>query len=334
VSTAIDAERAGAEVRNHARVLALRHDADAWRAHWQDAIDGTEGEVAARCVVNAAGPWADDVRGIGLGRVEPSMRRTRGAHVVVPALTRSHALLLTARRDGRVFFVLPWGRFSLIGTTDDDDPAAPASVAPHAGDIRYLLEESGRALPAARDDRRPVRVFAGLRALARGAAGRPWANTREHRLIVENGMITIVGGKYTTHRRLAERVVDLASRGLGLSPGPSRTATTPVGEGRAAAIDALAARHPGAVAVGEGVSIREAEVAHAVTAERARRLEDVLLRRTSLWLDGRALRRAAEPASEWMARLLSWSAERRRAEVDDLARSLDLDERRIEEGMR
>jgi glycerol-3-phosphate dehydrogenase len=80
--------------------------------------------------------------------------------------------------------------------------------------------------------------------------------------------------------------------------------------------------------------ISEAEVVHAVTVERARRLEDVLLRRTRLWLDSRALRRAAEPAAGWMTPLLSWSDERRRAEVEALARTLDGEDSRIEEGMR
>jgi glycerol-3-phosphate dehydrogenase len=334
VSTAVGAVRAGADVRNHTRVTSLRREGRAWRAGYRDAIDGTEGEAEARFVVNAAGPWADEVRAIGLGASAPSMRRTRGTHVVLPALTRAHALLLTARRDGRVFFVLPWGRHSLIGTTDVDDAVPPCEVAPPAEDIRYLLEEGARVLPAARDGRRPVRAFAGLRALVRGTSGRPWANTREHRLVVEDGMATIVGGKFTTHRSLAERVVDLAARALGRPAGACRTATTPVGAERADSIGALRARHPQWLDLGDGQLISEAEVVHAVTVERARRLEDVLLRRTRLWLDSRALRRAAEPAAGWMTPLLSWSDERRRAEVEALARTLDGEDSRIEEGMR
>jgi len=333
VAVAMDAVRAGADVRTHTRVTRLERDVDGWRARFRDALDGNEGEVASRFVVNASGPWADEIRGMAIGAVSPSVRRTRGTHVVVGKLTRSHALLLTARRDGRAFFVIPWDGLSLIGTTDVDDAIPPADVAPPAGDIRYLLEESARALPAARDGR-PVRTFAGLRALARGAAGRPWANTREHRLVQEPGILTIVGGKFTTHRSLAERVVDVAARSLGRAVGPSRTAESPLGAGREEAIAGLAARHPGMRDLGEGRTIREAEVAHAVAMEKARRLADVLFRRTRLWLDGRALRGAAEPAAAWMAPILKWSPERTRAEVDSVTRALDDEAGRIEEGMR
>ena len=334
VSIAIDAARAGAQVRNHTRVAALRREQGGWRATFRDGIDGTEGEVGARLVVNAAGPWADDVRTMASVDAAPSMRRTRGSHVVVPSVTATHALLLTARRDGRAFFVIPWGRYSLIGTTDVDDPVPPGSIVPPREDIRYLLEEAGRALPPLGDGRRPVRAFAGLRALARGRAGAPWVNSREHRVIVDDALITVVGGKYTTHRSLAERVVDLAARSLGKQGSPCRTATTPIGLGRADAIASLRARHPAAVDLGDGLMLTEAEVAHAVTQEKARRLDDVLLRRTRLWLDGRALRRAAEPAANWMSTLLQWSDQRRREEIDALARSLDLEDQGIEGGVR
>lgn len=334
VAVAVDAARAGADVRTYSRVTGLKREGSSWRARFRDSLDGTEGDLEARFIVNASGPWADDVRGMALETPSPSVRRTRGTHIVLPGLTRSHALLLTARRDGRVFFVIPWGGFSLIGTTDVDDAVPPAEVAPPADDIRYLFDESARAVPAARDGRRPVRTFAGLRALARGAAGRPWTNTREHRLIAEPGMVTIVGGKFTTHRSLAERVVDVAARATGRPVGPSRTAALPLGAGREAAIASLAAGHPGAQDLGEGQTIREAEVAHAVRNEKARRVEDVLIRRSRLWLDGRALRRAATPTAAWMAKLLKWSPERTRGEAEAMTRALEDEDRRIEEGTR
>jgi len=86
--------------------------------------------------------------------------------------------------------------------------------------------------------------------------------------------------------------------------------------------------------LGEGLALAEGEVAHAVTAEKARRLEDVLLRRTRLWLDARALRRAAAPVAAWMAPLLKWTAARSEEEVGRVTRALDEEERRIEEGTR
>ncbi len=334
VAVAVDAERAGAQVRTYSRVIALQREGGSWRARYRDVLDGTEGECVARCVVNAAGPWADEVRGLTIRGAGSLMRRTRGSHVVVPAVTATHALLLTAQRDGRAFFVLPWGAYSLIGTTDVDDAVSPDQVAPPSADIRYLLEESARAMAPAGERRRPARAFAGLRALARGRAGRPWSNPREHRVTFEDGLITLVGGKYTTHRSLAERVVDRAVRWLKKPAGPCRTATSPVGAGRDGATAALRSRHQRVLDFGSGLAISEAEVVHAVAVEKARRLADVLLRRTRLWLDAGALRRAAGPVAEWMAPHLRWDEARRRAEVEGLTQALDAEERMIQEGTR
>lgn len=333
VAIAVDASRTGADVRTHTAVTALHPEPGGWRVQYRDAIDGAGGEASARCVVNAAGPWADDIRGMAIGGAQSSIRRTRGTHIVLPGIAAERALLLTARRDGRVFFVLPWGQHSLIGTTDDDDSTPPGGIAPSPDDIRYLIAEAGRVLLPAANIGRPVRAFAGVRALARRRGGHPWGNPREHRVIVEKRMLTLIGGKYTTHRSLAERVVDRAIGVLGRSVERCRTATTPIGSTRAACIASLGATNRGRIEFEGGLAVTEAEVVHAATVEKARRLDDVLLRRTRLWLDSRALRRAADPTASWMSGHLHWSEERRRQEVQDLLRALDAEERRIGEAM-
>lgn len=109
VAIAVEASRTGADVRTHTALTKLRPERGGWRAHHKDAIDGSEGDVFARCVVNAAGPWADEVRGLAFGGAPSAIRRTRGTHIVLPGVVAGRALLLTARRDERVFFVLPWG---------------------------------------------------------------------------------------------------------------------------------------------------------------------------------------------------------------------------------
>ncbi len=332
VALAVHAEESGAEVRSHTSLVSLRREGNAWRAAYRDAIDGAEGEATAGCVVNAAGPWADEIRALARGGIPgTTMRRTHGAHVVVADLPLERALLLTARRDGRVFFALPWGSHTLIGTTDVDDAEPPRAPGPSPEDIRYLTEEAARALPAA-EGLRPVRAFAGLRSLVRTGASLPWANPREHRILIDDGMMSLIGGKYTTHRSLAERVVDRAVEWLGKRAAPCSTATTPLPAGRGAAIAELEAAHPARLELAGGLALSEAEVAHAVTKRKARRLEDVLLRRTRLWLDGRALRAAARPASAWMAPLLSWSDERRDEEVSRVLRALDQEALAIEKG--
>ena len=324
VATAVGAERAGATLQSYAEATALEAPGAAWRAGYRDVDTGEEGSLEARAVVNAAGPWAETIRALAGATRGAGLRRTRGTHVVLPGLTRERALLLTARRDGRVFFVLPWGRHSLVGTTDVDDKTPPERIAATPEDIVYLLEEAARALPAVSTGARPLRVFAGLRSLAQGSAILPWANSREHRILEEGTMLTLIGGKYTTHRSLAERVVDRIVRLTGVSAGRSLTAETPV-PGRAEGIASLTARHPGTFAgSGEGSpEIREAEVVHAIRTERARHLEDVLRRRSRLWLDAGAMSAAADPVSRWMKEHLGWSEETRAREVKRVTEPLD-----------
>ncbi len=324
VAIAMAADRAGATLRTHTELVGLEPGGPGWRARFRDADTGETGAAEARCVVNAAGPWAEEVRTLARASRRAGLRRTRGTHVVMPGLIRERALLLTARRDGRVFFVLPWGAYSLVGTTDVDDDTPPGRIEANEEDIRYLLEEAAHAVPAAGSgtSARPVRVFAGLRSLAQGSAILPWTNSREHRIIVEGTMLTLIGGKFTTHRSLAERVVDRAARVSGLRAGPCTTAETPVAS-RAEALAALAARHPGRLGVSETLAITEAEVVHAVQAGRARHLGDVLERRTRLWLDGEAMRRAAGQVSKWMAPHLGWDEQGRTRELDRVIEALD-----------
>ncbi|MGE5175432.1 MAG: glycerol-3-phosphate dehydrogenase/oxidase [Hyphomicrobiales bacterium] len=332
VALARDAVASGARVRTHAELTALARvgSAGGWRAHFRSALDGSEGEEEARLVVNATGAWADAVRAMARGTIAPRVRRTRGTHAVLP-FRLERALLLTARRDGRVFFLLPWGDHALLGTTDDDDADEPAAVRPHAEDLRYLLDEAAHALPSAIADARPVRLFAGVRSLAIGRADRPWEASREHRVIEEDGLRTIVGGKYTTHRSLAEAVVDDLVRALGTRAAPCDTPVAPVPDDRAASLAALSREFPRRVETAGGFAVTEAEAARAARQEMAQRLDDFLLRRTRLWLDGRALRDAAVPAAAWLAPLLGWSDRRRAAEADRLLAMLDREERVIDQ---
>jgi len=323
VAVAVAADRAGAQVKSYTEVAALEPSGTSpcWSARLRDLETGEERVAEARCVVNAAGPWVEEIRALAGASRGVGLRRTRGTHIVVQGLTRERALLLTARRDGRVFFVLPWGEHSLVGTTDVDDATAPERIAANEEDIRYLLEEAVRALPELATRGRPLRAFAGLRSLAQGSAILPWANSREHRIIEEGTMLSLIGGKYTTHRSLAERVVDRVVRATRARAGRCTTAESPL-PGRMDAIAKLGARFPGRHGA-VTLEITEAEVVHAVQVERARHLGDVLARRSRLWLDGDAMRLAAGPVSRWMAPHLGWSEEARGGEVDRVTRALD-----------
>jgi len=309
VANAVDAASAGATIKVGTEVRRLVSVDGTWRASFPD------GDVIeARMVVNAAGPWVDLVRARSADLPPPAaLRLTRGTHIVVPSLTRDYALLLFAEEDGRVFFVLPWGDCSLVGTTDIDDSSGPDRVAPAADDVRYLWEELARRWPQRDPSTATLRVFAGLRPLARSQRDRPWDSSREARLLVEDGLISLVGGKYTTARLLAEHAVDLVVKKLERRVEPCVTSFRE--------LPALSAEE---VLSPEGV-------ARAVDDLFARHVGDVVFRRSSLWLDAAAAREAAPVVASVMAGKLGWSDAVRTAEIAGVLAQLDAEDKILEE---
>jgi glycerol-3-phosphate dehydrogenase len=256
---------------------------------------GVERSIAARMVVNAAGPWSDEVR-LRIGRAlqpqadpRPVLRPSRGIHLVYPRLTRETGLLLLAGSDGRPFFVVPFGAWSLVGTTEREVPSPPPPEAWRADleEVRYLLSSARRTLPGIARTA-PLALYTGVRPLlaAQGGVGQA---SREHRVIEEGPVVTITGGKYTTFRVMARDTLARVAKMLGRGALPIRDAVEPL----PAPLDA-------------GADI-ETATEFAVTHEFARRLEDVLRRRTSSWLAPDGGRAAARQAAAVMARHLGWS---------------------------
>jgi glycerol-3-phosphate dehydrogenase len=215
------AER-GALASNYMQVIRLVNTAGRITgARLQDALSGDEGEIRARVIVNAAGPWADGVRRLEDPYAGPILRLTRGTHVLVPRsrVGNRHAVIFTSPVDGRVMFILPWTEaWTYIGTTDTDDVAGPDDLAPRETDLVYLLRSANALFPAARlepDD--IVSSWAGLRPLlAEDPATPASAVSREHRILRgAAGLITIAGGKLTTYRRMATQVLRWVFESLG-----------------------------------------------------------------------------------------------------------------------
>jgi glycerol-3-phosphate dehydrogenase len=179
-------------------------------------------------VVNAAGPWMDIVHGKLKTGSPPGMRRTKGIHLVTHSISQN-AHVLFSHSDGRLFFVIPWEGYSLIGTTDTDFGDDSDTVAADYTDVDYLLREVGRAFPGLKKDD-VYYTFAGLRALAGSPDGSASNVTRGHRLIDHEktdsliGAMSVVGGKLTGYRAVAEETVDVVSKKLNVSK-PCTTAT-------------------------------------------------------------------------------------------------------------
>jgi glycerol-3-phosphate dehydrogenase len=312
----------GAEVRTRARVLAT----DGRAVLLRDELSGTTYDVTARAVVNAAGVWAGDL----VDHVD--LRPSRGSHLVLrpealPGLRVALTLPVPGERN-RFVNVLPQpDGHCYVGLTDEPvDGDVPDVPEPTAAEIDFLLETTSAALarPLSRADL--AGAYAGLRPLLR-AEGRTADLSRRHAVLVSStGVVTVVGGKLTTYRRMAQDAVDVAVERAGLPAGPCRTARLP--QAGAAARPELArrsatARSPrlvrryGADAglvlagaaevsglpvddllapVAAGVPVTLAELVFGVTHEGAHDVGDLLDRRTRVGLVA-ADRAAAEPAA-------------------------------------
>jgi glycerol-3-phosphate dehydrogenase len=220
VATARSAIHHGALVANYMGVVTLERTAGrVVGAQLEDRLTGEHGVIRASVVVNATGPWADQVRRLEDAGAAPLLQPTKGVHVVVDRSRLDHreAIAFTSPIDGRVMFVLPWGDLSYIGTTDTDSSEPPDNLSVTTDDIVYLLRSANSRFPSARLSVDDVRAsWAGLRPLLRERQRRVASHrSREHAIVHgSGGMLTVVGGKLTTYRSLASQVVDQAMREL------------------------------------------------------------------------------------------------------------------------
>jgi glycerol-3-phosphate dehydrogenase len=223
LENAIDARSLGAVVLNHAKAGTLLKDAAGGicGVEVHDSESGATIAAKAKIVINATGPWSDEVR--ALAGEQGILKPTKGVHVVVDAarLPVTHALMMASPRDKRVVFCIPWGLGrTVIGTTDTFFDGSPDQVNPTTDDVSYLLETANAYWPKANlksDD--VISTWSGLRPLLKPADSSAGASqvSREHMLYESKGFLTIAGGKLTTYRRMAMEVVDRAVAQLGLT---------------------------------------------------------------------------------------------------------------------
>lgn len=277
--------------------------------------------LGARAVINATGVWSDNVMRMLRPDAPQQLRPSQGVHIVIDAdfLSGADAVLLPHTDDGRVVFLIPWQGRVLVGTTDTPRDDLPAEPEPMAGEIDFLLETVGRYLRRA-PTRADVRsVFVGLRPLlGGGAVAATGSLSREHRVDVsEHGLVSVLGGKWTTYRSMAEHAVDVAEEVAGFAHRPSVTDRLRLDSGGLWRPDMHGEAALGAedgVCASPFVPSAE-EVRHAVRAGLALGVEDVLARRSRcLFLDAEAARRAAPGVAAVMARQRGWSQARTDAE--------------------
>ena len=347
------AHAAGATCVNHTRVSTLSRTGTTTTATLVDTLGGATCTVRARVVVNAAGPWVEEVLGLAGARATRRLHLTKGVHLVVPhaRLPLAHIVVMQAR-DKRSVFAVPRDGCTYLGTTDTDYGAAVLYPEVTRDDLVYLLDAANRTFtgaPLVRAD--VVTAWAGLRPLLHEEGKSPSEISRKDEIMIDeaHGLVSIAGGKLTTYRRMAERVVDRLSRLLGRTDTPGRTDAVPLPGGErppaavlpsaaalaarlpaggaarlvrlyGAACERLAARVAAEPALGEPVAglpgVLRVEVAHAVDEEMALTLTDVLERRTrALLFDPTQGVDGVDAVAGMLAARFGWSAARTADEV-------------------
>jgi glycerol-3-phosphate dehydrogenase len=358
----LDAVANGAVARNHSPVIEiLESGGTVSGVAWRHPKDDSRHEALATSVINAAGPWVDTVLDTAGVQERDFVGGTKGSHVVVSCFEGAprEAIYVEAEADGRPFFILPWNGLVLIGTTDIRYSGSLDSPRISDAEVDYLLTETNRVFPNARLARDAVHyAYAGVRPLPSQEAGPESAITRKHQIVenteIASGLYSIIGGKLTTYRSLAEQAVDrvvsehrvtgrLATTQDDALPGATdldaaeealRAADYLTAEGRDRLLGIYGGRSrellddirdgrypPGTLA--DGGRVLRAEVAFAIEQEFARSLTDIVYRRLMLGFDADQGRRYYEELADLAAECFGHDDERRTEELARLIRYAD-----------
>lgn len=332
---ALQAQSAGADIRNHARVTGLLLRDSRVEGVQFEGLGGS-GELCSRVVVNATGAWADQLLKLATKNAsEPLLSLVNGAHIVVRDLPGAprHAVYREARADRRPFFIIPWRGLRLIGTTETLFGGDPSLALPEESEIRYLLGEANALFPAASLARRDVLyAYSGSRPILNAPQANLNRASRDHAIIEHektdgiSGMLTMAGGKLTTApsfakavlRRVA-RILEISTAAVERSQPCALTGAPPefaalYGPRWRVVLDAIAADPDMMRPLADGCSTKRGQVLYAMEHERAKTLADVMLRRTGAAFDQNYERSWAEAAADVAAGRLGWDrAERQRA---------------------
>ncbi len=348
--------QSGGEVLNYARVVGFRKNdrGQLVEAQTRDGLSGCTLDVRARAFINATGPFADGMRELARPGIKKRIRLSKGSHIVLPidAVASSDALLIPKTDDGRVVFAIPWLGRLLVGTTDEEATLQDEMVVTEK-EAEYLLKHLNRYLVQPLSKNQIVSGFAGMRPLvASGNSRRTKDLIRDHEVEVESssGLISVLGGKWTIYRAMAEDAINSVIQRLAMPAVPCITMKYRLAgfEGwhpnfwadlvQEYGVSKATAQHLshkfGAAAkqvldlTKDNPELKEpivvgshsvlAEVVYGVREEMAISIEDILVRRTGLQLFSWEQARAAAPAvGAIMARELGWSPSQQKDAVKE-----------------
>ncbi|MEK9990272.1 MAG: glycerol-3-phosphate dehydrogenase/oxidase [Halieaceae bacterium] len=336
VATVRSAIDHGAVVSTYLRAVNIRREGD-FVVNAVSTLPGDQREVTvrARAVVNAAGPWVDQVCGLE-GDQQNRLALSRGVHLVFDHAdlpVRNTVVMRT--RDSRRIFAVPLGRYTYIGTTDDYHPEFEYWPPVTEQDVDYLLSSTCRVMPEANlSADRIVSVWSGIRPLVGDGSGRASKelSRKDEVWTSSTGLLSVGGGKLSAYRAMAERIVDTMIENHAFTAKPCSTGEVPLPGGESITpaatlegLDMMQAERlarlygneaPELARIALEKSLVAAEARHAVLCEGAQRLEDYWARRSSrAWFDEAAGLSILPEAAEAMAALLGWDDARKNAEV-------------------
>ncbi|MDR0199531.1 MAG: glycerol-3-phosphate dehydrogenase/oxidase [Streptococcaceae bacterium] len=309
----------GAILANYTRVTELlKTDGKIAGVKAQDVFDGSEFEIKAKAVVNAAGIFVDQVMSMDKPEHQAMVRPSQGVHLIVDGhfMGGQDSIMVPKTSDGRVLFCVPWHNKVILGTTDTPLTEFTLEPRPLEEEIDFILKTAGEYLEEAPTRKDVLAAYAGLRPLAAPAKeGETKEISRSHKLwMEESGLVVITGGKWTTYRQMAEETVDLAIK-KGLLPEKACVTRRMAIHGSAPMGDQsdwlyvygadgtkISAMPEHAEKLSEKYEFTVAEVLWAVREEMAQKVEDVLARRVRvLFLDARESKEMAQKVARIMS---------------------------------
>ena len=339
----IDAAAHGGLALNYVEVTgAIRKDAAIEGIRVRDRLSGEESDICARVTVNASGPWFERVAGILAGSLPGRVRTTKGVHLVCPPMT-DRALVLFSRVDGRLMFAIPRAGHTWLGTTDTDYSGDPAEAAATPEDVHYVVESLRGTFPSL--SIHDVRyTTAGVRALVM-QGGSESSVSRMHKVadgedVGAPGLVSIMGGKITGYRAIAEDATDIVCRRLGVMRRSETASRVLPGGGGAAAhvlphlydvygsravdVAALAAAEPQlARALAASYPDIAAQVVFAVRHEYCVTVADFIRRRSLLGASADQGWAAAPAVAAVMGAELGWTPQQRAMELESYGRDIE-----------
>jgi glycerol-3-phosphate dehydrogenase len=302
IDTVRSAAMHGAAVLNYVRVTESKPSGNLWHCTLEDVETGNTYAVRTRTIVNATGPWSDR-----LPHSKTHLRLTKGVHLVIDRDRLPVPDAVVMAEGDRILFAIPWGERVILGTTDTDYEGPLDNPTCDDSDIEYVFAVANGAFPQAKLSKADlVSHWAGLRPLVADPNGNPSDISRRHEVKMnEAGWWDVTGGKLTTYRLMAEETVNAIAKYTGHGKSKCWTAQTPL-------------LNPAATTGVSGIvppPVTEALVKHYCRNEWARRLDDVMIRRTS-WRHYRHDHlEVVGLAARWMGSELGWDDVRIAAEI-------------------